>query len=153
VAVQQAVVEGLTNAELRRLLHPPVPQPPTPPSSNSPPAQGKGGLLQGVLGVTRRTWAAARSAAGSVWGRVHAVARGVGQLAGAGVERVRHGACALYALLLTSRVMRAVGVGTLAATVCYVSGPVAGVLSNLARPVPGLVSNAVACVLSFFSGG
>jgi hypothetical protein len=71
----------------------------------------------------------------------------------AGVQQVRRGACALYALLLTSRVVRAVGVGALAATLCYVSGPVAGVLGNLARPVPGLVTNAVACVLSFFSGG
>src|SRR4051795_11882711 len=89
VAVQQAVVEVLTNAELRRLLHPPAPQPAAPPPPNPPPAPGKGGLLQGVLGLARRTWAAARAAAGSAWGRVQALARGAGQIARAGGERVR----------------------------------------------------------------
>src|SRR3954452_16904952 len=116
-AVQQAVVVVLTHAELRRLLHPPAPQPAAPPPPNPPPAPGKGGLLQGVLGLARRTWAAARSAAGSVWSRVQAVARGAGQIARAGVQRVRHGACTLWGLLVTNRVARAVGVGTLAATV------------------------------------
>jgi hypothetical protein len=71
----------------------------------------------------------------------------------AGVQRVRRGACALYALLLTNRMARALGVGTLAATVCYVSGPVAGVLGKLARSVPGLLANAVASVLWYFNGG
>src|SRR5262245_65867500 len=51
-AVQQAVIEVMTNAELQRLLHPPAPQPPPPGPS---PPEGKGGLLQGVLGVARRT--------------------------------------------------------------------------------------------------
>jgi hypothetical protein len=106
-----------------------------------------------VLGVAQRTWAAACNAAGSVWGRVQAVARAVGQLAGTSVERVRRGVCALYAVLLTNRIGRAVGVGALAGTVCYVSNPVAAVLGGLARSVPGLVSNAAASVLSFFSGG
>src|SRR5262249_46755055 len=101
----------------------------------------------------RRTWSAARAAAGSAWGRVQALARGAGQIARAGVQRVRRGVCALYALLLTNRVARAVGVGTLAATACYVSGPVAGVVGNLARSVPGLLANAVASVLSHFNGG
>jgi hypothetical protein len=153
VAVQQAVVEVLTNAELQRLLHPPTPQPPTPPSPSPPPVPEKGGgLLQGMLGLARRTWSAARSAAGSVWARVQAVARAAGQLAKAGVERVRRGACALSALLLTNRIARAVGVGTLAATVCYVSGPVAGALGNLARALPGLLTSAVASVVSFLNG-
>ena len=153
-AVQQAVVEVLTNAELQRLLHPPAPQPPpTQPPTPLPVPEKDSGLLQGVLGLARRTWSAARSAAGSVWGRVQALARGAGQIARAGAERVRRGACALSALLLTSRVARAVGVGTLAATACYVSGPVAGVLGGLARSVPGLLNNAVGSVLSFFNGG
>jgi hypothetical protein len=69
------------------------------------------------------------------------------------VQRVRRGAYALYALLLTNRVAMALGVGTLAATVCYASGPLAGVLGGLARSVPGLVANAVASVLSYFNGG
>jgi len=153
VAVQQAVVEVLTNQDLQRLLHPPAPQPASPPPPDPPAVQGKGGLLLGVLGLARRTWAAARAAAGSAWGRVQAVARGAGQLAQAGVQRLRRGACALYALLMTSRVAKAVGVGTLAALACYVSGPVAGVLGNLARSVPGLLSKAVASVLSFLNGG
>src|SRR5262245_2799952 len=122
-AVQQAVVEVMTNAELQRLLHPPTPPPPPAQPPTPPPVPEKGGgLLQGVLGLARRTWAAARSAAGSAWGRVQAVARGAGQLAKAGVDRVRRGACTLYVLLLTNRVARAVGVGALAATVCYASG-------------------------------
>jgi hypothetical protein len=152
-AVKQAVTEVLTNAELQRLLHPPAPQPPGPPPPGPPPAPGKGGLLQGVLGLARRTWSAARSAAGSVWSHVQAVGRGAGQIARAGVERARRGTCALYALLLTSRVAKAVGVGGIAATVCYASGPVAGVLGNLARALPGLLNNAVASVVSFFHGG
>jgi len=152
-AVSVAITELLTNAELQRLLHPPAPQPPPAQPPTPPPVEGKGGLLRGVLGLARRTWSAARSAAGSVWGRVQAVARGAGQLAKAGVQRVRRGACALWGLLVTNRVARAVGVGALAATVCYVSGPVAGVLGNLARALPGLLANAVAAVLSYFNGG
>jgi hypothetical protein len=153
-AVQQAIVEVLTNAELQRLLHPPAPQPASPPPPDPPPTPEKrGGLLLGVLGLARRTWAAARSAAGSAWGRVQAVARGAGRVARTGVERVRRGACILYALLVTNRVARAVGVGALAATVCCVSSPVAGALGNLARALPGLLNNAVASVVSFFNGG
>jgi hypothetical protein len=152
-AVQQAVVEVVTNAELQRHLHPPAPQPPPVQPLTPPAVPETGGPLRGVLGLARRTWAAARSAAGSVWSRVQAVARGAGQIARAGVEWVRRGACALYALLLTSRVARAVSVGMLAATACYVSGPLAGVLGNLARSVPGLLANAVASVLSFLNGG
>src|SRR5262249_22509626 len=74
LAVQQAVVEVLTNADLQRLLHPPTPPPPRAQPPDPPPVQGKGGLLLGVLGLARRTWAAARSAASSAWGRVQAVA-------------------------------------------------------------------------------
>jgi hypothetical protein len=151
VAVQQAVVEVLTNADLQRLLHPPAPE--TPPPTPPPVPEKGGGLLRGALGLARRTWAAARVAAGSAWGRVQALARGAGQLAKAGVQRVRRGACSLYALLVTNHVARAVGVGALAATVCCVSGPVAGALGNLARALPGLLNNAVASVVSFFNGG
>src|SRR5262249_52578326 len=154
VAVQQAVVEVLTNTELQRLLHPPTPPPPPAPPPTPPPAPAQGRRPpQAGLGRARRPWAAARAAAGSVWGRVQAVARGAGQIARAGVQRLRRGACTLWGLLVTNRVARAVGVGTLAATVCYVSGPVAGALGGLARSVPGLLANAVASVVSFFNGG
>ena len=56
-------------------------------------------------------------------------------------------------MLVTNRVAKAVGVGALAATVCYVSGPVAAALGGLARSLPGLLNNAVASVVSFFNGG
>src|SRR5262249_45432290 len=102
--VQQAIVEVLTNPEVQQLLRPTPPVPdPAPPE-----ATGGGGFLgrlwRAVRGTAQRVIQSAGRAARAVGGWLAATARKARDLAAGGVQKVRRGACTLYARLMSSSI-------------------------------------------------
>jgi hypothetical protein len=157
--VQQAVVEVLTNPELQHLLHPSAPPNLTPVHAPAPPeSTGGGGLLSGLWRSVRSTAGrvaeAAGRAASAVGGWLAATARQARDLVAGGVKAVRRGVCALYAAVLSNRVVQVLGVGGLIAAACFAANPaLAGAVAGLAAAAAAAVAQLPAHVLSAFSGG
>jgi hypothetical protein len=151
--VTQAIVEVLTNAELQQLLRPPItPAPPPLPPAPSESSGGGGflaGLWQTVRGAAAKVAEAAGRAAKGVGNWLAATARKARDLVSGGVEAIRRGASALYALVLTSRVAQVVAVGGLVAVGCCLAHPaLAGVVAGVAAAVAASVSQLPAQVLA-----
>jgi hypothetical protein len=156
--VQQAIVEVLTNPELQQLLHPP--KTPDPPVHSPTPTEASGGagwhcgLWLAARGTVKRVAQAAGQAARVVGGWLAATARQTRELVVGGVQKIRRGACTLYAWVLSSRVAQVVGVGGLIAAACFVVNPaLAGAVAGLAATVAAALAEVPAQVLSVPSGG
>src|SRR5262245_58180727 len=151
--VQQAIVEVLTNPELQQLLRPPTPPMPDP---APPEATGGGGFLgrlwRAVRGTAQRVGKAAGRAERAVGGWLAATARKARELVAGGVQKVRRGACTLYAWVLTNSLAKVVGVGGLiAAALCLGNPALAGAVGGAALAVAAAVSQLPAHVLALFA--
>jgi hypothetical protein len=138
--VQHAIVEVLTNPELQQLLHPP--KPPDPPvHSPTPPESSGGGFLGGLWLALSGTAGRVAKAASAVGGWLAATAQKARDLVAGGVQKIRRGACTLYAWVLTSRLAKVVGVGGLiAAGLCLGNPALAGAVGGAALAVAAAVS-------------
>jgi hypothetical protein len=151
--VTQALVEVLTNPELQQLLRPPTTPPPSPPAASE--SSGGGGFLGGLWlalsGTAGRVAKAAGRAASAVGGWLAATTGKARDLVVGGVQKIRRGACTLYAWVLTSRVAKVVGVGGLVAAACCLGNPaLAGAVGGTALAVAAAVSQMPAHMLALF---
>jgi hypothetical protein len=146
--VTQAIVEVLTNPELQQLLRPP--KPPDPPvHSPTPPKSSGGGLLGGLWLALSGTARRVAKAAGAVGGWLAATAQKARDLVAGGVQKIRRGACTLYAWVLTSRLAKVVGVGGLVtAGLCLGNPALAGAVGGAALAAAAAVSQLPAQVLA-----
>ena len=152
--VQHAIVEVLTNPELQQLLHPPKPPDPPVHSPTPPESSGGGGFLGGLWLALSGTAGRVAKAASAVGGWLAATAQKARDLVAGGVQKIRRGACTLYAWVLTSRVAQVVGVGGLVAAACFMVNPaLAGAVAGLAATVAAGLAELPAHVLSVLSGG
>src|SRR5262249_59989636 len=134
-------------AEPPRRQTSPVPAPAPPESS------GGGGFLRrlwlAVRGTAKRVGQAAGRAARAVGGWLAAAARKARELVAGGVQKVRRGACALHARLMSSSIAKAVGVGGLVAVGCCLGNPaLAGAVGGAALAVAAAVSQLPAQMLA-----
>src|SRR5262245_20919041 len=121
--VRQAVIEVLTNPELQQLLRPPTPPVPDPAPAESTGGGFLGRLRLAVLGTAKRVAQAAVRAASAIGGWLAATARKARELVVGGVQKVRRGACTLYARLMSSNIAKVVGVGGLVAAAFCLGNP------------------------------
>jgi hypothetical protein len=149
--VTQAIVEVLTNPELQQLLRPPAPR--TRPAAPAPPeSSGGGGFLGGLWLALSGTAGWVAKAASAVGGWLAATAQKARDLVTGGVQKIRRGACTLYARVLTSRVAKVVGVGGVIAAGCCLGNPaLAGAVAGLAATAAAGLAELPAHVLSAFT--
>jgi hypothetical protein len=151
-AVRLAVIEVVTNAELQQLLRPPTSPVPDPAPTEATGGGFLSGLWLAVRGTAKRVAQAAGRAASAVGGWLATTARKARELVASGVQKVRRGACALYAWALTSRVALVVGVGGLIATAFCLGNPaMAGAVGGAALAVAAAVSQLTSHVLALLA--
>ena len=105
-----------------------------------------------MQGTAKRVAQAAGQAVSSVGGWLAATARKARELVAGGVQKVRRGACTLYARLMSSWVAKVVGIGGLIAAACCLGNPaLAGAVGGAALAVAAAVSQLPAHVLALFA--